>query len=92
MVNYKRLLESERKFINFNSLRYTTMMPGILRFPNEINIVRKEVFNNWYKLRTYYIASLITSTPIHVSIVLDNIAFCLLITCRLNLSYKKTRQ
>lgn len=44
------------------------MMPGILRFPNEINIVRKEVFNNWYKLRTYYIAALITSMPIHVSI------------------------
>lgn len=43
------------------------MMPGILRFPNEINIVRKEVFNNWYKLRTYYMAALITSMPIHVS-------------------------
>lgn len=49
--------------------RYTTMMPGILRFPNEINIVRKEVFNNWYKLRTYYFAALITSMPIHVSYI-----------------------
>lgn len=42
------------------------MMPGVLRFPAEISILKKEVFNNWYKLRTYYVASLITSTPIHV--------------------------
>lgn len=46
--------------------RYTTMMPGVLRFPAEISILRKEVFNNWYKLRTYYLATIITSTPIHV--------------------------
>lgn len=44
------------------------MMPGVLRFPAEISILKKEVFNNWYKLRTYYIATLITSTPIHVNI------------------------
>jgi ATP-binding cassette, subfamily G (WHITE), member 1 len=43
------------------------MMPGVLRFPAEIAILRKEVFNNWYKLRTYYIATIITSTPIHVT-------------------------
>lgn len=42
------------------------MMPGVLRFPAEISILRKECFNNWYKLRTYYLATLITSTPIHV--------------------------
>jgi ATP-binding cassette, subfamily G (WHITE), member 1 len=57
---------------NIVYLWYTTMMPGILRFPNEINIVRKEVFNNWYRLRTFYFASLITSTPIHVSCFRDN--------------------
>lgn len=43
------------------------MMPGVLRFPAEISILKKEVFNNWYKLRTYYLAQLITSTPIHVT-------------------------
>lgn len=42
------------------------MMPSVLRFPAEISILKKEVFNNWYKLRTYYLAALITSTPIHV--------------------------
>ncbi|CRK94326.1 CLUMA_CG007841, isoform A [Clunio marinus] len=52
--------------INGVYLWYTTMMPSVLRFPAEISILKKEVFNNWYKLRTYYLATLITSTPLHV--------------------------
>lgn len=56
--------------INVVYLWYTTMMPGVLRFPAEISILKKEVFNNWYKLRTYYLATLITSTPIHVSVLI----------------------
>ncbi|KAH8403022.1 hypothetical protein KR222_003164, partial [Zaprionus bogoriensis] len=47
-------------------LWYTTIMPGILRYPLEIEIIKKETFNNWYKLRTYYIATMITSTPVHI--------------------------
>ncbi|EDX03506.1 GD23174 [Drosophila simulans] len=47
-------------------LWYTTIMPGILRYPAEIEIIRKETFNNWYKLRTYYLATIITSTPVHI--------------------------
>ncbi|XP_030240951.1 ATP-binding cassette sub-family G member 1 isoform X1 [Drosophila navojoa] len=47
-------------------LWYTTIMPGILRYPLEIEIIKKETFNNWYKLRTYYVATLITSTPVHI--------------------------
>ncbi|KAH8267433.1 hypothetical protein KR018_001930, partial [Drosophila ironensis] len=47
-------------------LWYTTIMPGILRYPSEIEIIKKETFNNWYKLRTYYIATIITATPVHI--------------------------
>lgn len=46
--------------VNLVYIWYTTMMPGVLRFPSEISILKKETFNNWYKLKTYYIASLIT--------------------------------
>ena len=52
--------------VNIVYIWYTTMMPGVLRFPAEISILKKETFNNWYKLRTYYIANLITATPVHV--------------------------
>jgi len=47
-------------------LWYTTMMPGVLRFPQEVAIIKKETFNNWYKLKTYYLATIITSTPVHI--------------------------
>lgn len=35
--------------------------------PSEIAIIKKETFNNWYKLRTYFLANMITTAPIHVS-------------------------
>ncbi|XP_030382849.1 ATP-binding cassette sub-family G member 1 [Scaptodrosophila lebanonensis] len=60
-------------------LWYTTIMPAILRYPLEIEIIRKETFNNWYKLKTYYVATLITSTPVHImfSTVYITIAYLL---------------
>ncbi|XP_013112641.1 ATP-binding cassette sub-family G member 1 [Stomoxys calcitrans] len=64
---------ADKQLSNFGSflvhslyLWYTTIMPGVLRFPQEIAIIKKESFNNWYKLRTYYLATLITSTPVHI--------------------------
>ncbi|GAB0095927.1 ATP-binding cassette sub-family G member 1 [Sergentomyia squamirostris] len=47
-------------------LWYTTMMPGVLRFPSEIAILKKETFNGWYKLGTYYFASIVVMAPIHI--------------------------
>lgn len=35
--------------------------------PTELEIVRKETFNNWYKARTYFLANTLTTTPIHVN-------------------------
>jgi hypothetical protein len=35
--------------------------------PLERAIVAKEQFNNWYKLRTYYMAVTISSIPVQVS-------------------------
>ncbi|EDW03303.1 ATP-binding cassette sub-family G member 1 [Drosophila grimshawi] len=52
--------------IHCTYLWYTTIMPGILRYPLEIEIIKKETFNNWYKLKTYYVATIITSTPVHI--------------------------
>lgn len=39
---------------------------SLFAVPEELGIIKKETFNNWYKLRTYYLATLITSTPIQV--------------------------
>ncbi|XP_065340095.1 ATP-binding cassette sub-family G member 1 [Cloeon dipterum] len=47
-------------------LAYTSMMPAVLRFPPEMNVVRKERFNNWYSLRTYYAAFTVVDTPLQL--------------------------
>ncbi|XP_035794876.1 ATP-binding cassette sub-family G member 1-like [Anopheles albimanus] len=47
-------------------LWYTTLMPGVLKYPYEMNILRKESFNRWYKIRTYFVASMLTSLPVQI--------------------------
>ncbi|KAG7210047.1 hypothetical protein KM043_011621 [Ampulex compressa] len=47
-------------------LCYTSMMPAVLKFPSELMVLKKEQFNNWYKLRTYYIAMFIANLPVQV--------------------------
>lgn len=47
-------------------LNYTSLMPAVLKFPQELPVIKKENFNNWYRLRTYYAAVLITSIPIQI--------------------------
>lgn len=52
--------------VNIVYLVYTSMMPAVLKFPSEIQMLKKERFNNWYQLRTYYAAALLCSMPLQV--------------------------
>lgn len=45
---------------------YTSMIPAVLKFPLEMAILKKERFNNWYQLRTYYAVTLVTTLPLTV--------------------------
>lgn len=47
-------------------LSYTSMMPAVLKFPSELAVIKKERFNNWYSLRTYYAAFILTNTPVQL--------------------------
>ncbi|KAI4495840.1 hypothetical protein M0802_008246 [Mischocyttarus mexicanus] len=47
-------------------INYTNMMPSVLKFPLEIGILKKEQFNNWYNLKTYFFALLIANLPIQL--------------------------
>ncbi|KAI4496835.1 hypothetical protein M0804_000645 [Polistes exclamans] len=47
-------------------LTYTNMMPSVLKFPLEIRLLKKEQFNNWYNLKTYYLALLIANLPVQL--------------------------
>lgn len=53
-------------FVSAVYMYYTGLMPGVLKFPMEIEILRKERFNNWYQLRTYYMAMLACSIPLQI--------------------------
>ncbi|XP_049763473.1 ATP-binding cassette sub-family G member 1 [Schistocerca cancellata] len=44
-------------------LAYTAVMPAVLRYPSELSVMKKEWFNNWYNLRTYYITSMVATLP-----------------------------
>lgn len=45
---------------------YTSMIPAVVKFPMELAILKKERFNNWYQLRTYYVATLVIGIPLNV--------------------------
>lgn len=59
-----------KQIISFNSLNQFALLSFLLFLPilvpTELEIVRKETFNNWYKVRTYFLATFFTTTPIHV--------------------------
>ncbi|KAG5339095.1 ABCG1 protein, partial [Acromyrmex heyeri] len=46
---------------------YISLMPAVLKFPLELDILKKERFNNWYQLKTYYIAMLVITLPLTIS-------------------------
>ncbi|CAG9767649.1 unnamed protein product [Ceutorhynchus assimilis] len=47
-------------------ISYTALMPAALRFPQEMRIIKKEHFNRWYKLGTFYAAFLAADMPMQV--------------------------
>ncbi|KAG6445632.1 ATP-binding cassette sub-family G member 1 [Manduca sexta] len=45
------------------AMLYIPMMPVLLAFPNEVQLVKREYFNRWYGLKPYYAALVISRTP-----------------------------
>ncbi|KAL2719429.1 ATP-binding cassette sub-family G member 1-like [Vespula squamosa] len=45
---------------------YTSVMPSVLKIPSELKMIKKEQFNNWYQLKTYYFVLLIVNVPIQI--------------------------
>ncbi|SPP79198.1 ATP-binding cassette sub-family G member 4 isoform X1 [Drosophila guanche] len=42
---------------------YLPMMPVLLYFPSEINLLKREYFNQWYRLSSYYAAMISAKLP-----------------------------
>ncbi|CAH0581115.1 unnamed protein product [Chrysodeixis includens] len=45
------------------AMLYIPMMPVLLAFPKEVQLVKREYFNRWYGLKPYYAALVISRTP-----------------------------
>lgn len=65
--------EGERVLDNYNLLfsilmhhMMTTMMLTILTFPTEMNILKKEHFNRWYSLGSYYTSVTLVDIPVSI--------------------------
>ncbi|XP_063376422.1 ATP-binding cassette sub-family G member 1-like [Cydia fagiglandana] len=61
---------------------YIPMMPVLLAFPTEVQLVKREYFNRWYGLKPYYAALVVSRTP-------ATVAFSLLYLC---ITYPLTSQ
>ncbi|KAB0799515.1 hypothetical protein PPYR_07395 [Photinus pyralis] len=44
---------------------YLPLMPVLLHFPVEVQIIKREHFNQWYGLTAYYLAMSFTTLPLH---------------------------
>ncbi|CAH0702594.1 unnamed protein product [Spodoptera exigua] len=45
------------------AMLYIPMMPVLLAFPTEVQLVKREYFNRWYGLKPYYAALVVSRTP-----------------------------
>ncbi|XP_045534774.1 ATP-binding cassette sub-family G member 1 [Papilio machaon] len=45
------------------AMLYVPMMPILLAFPKEVQLIKREYFNRWYGLKPYYAALIVSRTP-----------------------------
>jgi ABC-type branched-subunit amino acid transport system ATPase component len=69
-------------FLSIVYLSYTTLTPAVMRYPLERVRVMKEYFNNWYKLKTYYMAMTVYSIPVQLFLCLAHIPITYFLTAQ----------
>ncbi|GBP31659.1 ATP-binding cassette sub-family G member 1 [Eumeta japonica] len=57
------------------AMLYVPMMPVLLAFPTEVQLLRREYFNRWYGLKPYYAALVVSRIP---STVIFSLVFLIL--------------
>lgn len=67
-------------FISLIVFLYIPMLPVLLRFPNEVVILKREYFNRWYSLSSYYCAVSLSTVPVQVFLTLLYVVMVYFIT------------
>ncbi|EEB12071.1 ABC transporter, putative [Pediculus humanus corporis] len=53
-------------FVTLIALLYFPMMPVLLQFPSEVQLLKREYFNRWYGLTSYFFAMSFSRLPIQL--------------------------
>lgn len=53
-------------FVTIIIFMYIPMLPALLHFPQEVQLLKREYFNRWYGLNPYFFALTMTRMPIQV--------------------------
>uniref|UniRef100_A0A8D9A3F0 ATP-binding cassette sub-family G member 1 n=1 Tax=Cacopsylla melanoneura TaxID=428564 RepID=A0A8D9A3F0_9HEMI len=56
---------------------YIPMLPALLYFPQEVRLLKREYFNQWYRLRPYYLALTLSRLPLQflLGVIYITVAF-----------------
>ncbi|KAL4715556.1 hypothetical protein ACJJTC_009182 [Scirpophaga incertulas] len=67
---YRMGYDASKTIFNFGfcyaciiAMLYIPMMPVLLAFPKEVQLIKREYFNRWYGLKPYYAALVVSRTP-----------------------------
>ncbi|XP_063701288.1 ATP-binding cassette subfamily G member 4-like [Culicoides brevitarsis] len=59
---------------------YIPLMPILLEFPSEVKLLKREYFNQWYRLIPYYFSSMIAKMPIQLSLAVMYLTLLYILT------------
>ncbi|XP_059614428.1 ATP-binding cassette subfamily G member 4 isoform X2 [Phlebotomus argentipes] len=59
---------------------YIPMMPILLEFPLQVQLLKREYFNRWYRLNVYYLAMVVAKLPIQITLAIVYITMVYLFT------------
>ncbi|XP_055683559.1 ATP-binding cassette subfamily G member 4 [Lutzomyia longipalpis] len=59
---------------------YIPMMPILLEFPLQVQLLKREYFNRWYRLNVYYMALVVAKLPIQITLAIVYITMVYLFT------------
>lgn len=59
---------------------YNPLMPALLQFPSEVQLVKREHFNRWFRIGPYYLAMIAAKFPMQIILALTYITMIYLIS------------